>query len=190
MVKNQAVSKSLSVFLLASVVLTALVNIHVVYKNLLPVTVIGACIALLACAIAVFYAVKGYRKDAAKYYKLYMITVFLDYQLAACTAGIRLTALHAGILVAVHCLIAAFALTLTLSNDLGKKVSMTLCWSMLGIAAAITIAALIGYPGIARGGDVGGTIAAFRTGSNCFLAEVALLMTKAKYQDKAARNTK
>lgn len=44
--------------------------------------------------------------------------------------------------------------------------------------------------GVSKGGSPEGTIALFRSCSNCCVTQVILSMTMAKYQDKKARGTK
>lgn len=190
MEKKRTISLWASIYLLVILAVILFFNVYVIVTHALPIFVIGACEGVLGCLAALFYALKGYSKNAAKYYKLYMVFVFLNYQMAVSSSGIRVTGLGGGLLGAACCLLAAFALTLALSHDLGKTTSMILCWGMVAVSFGIIVVMFLEHPGVFRGGNITSTAAIIRACSNCFLAHIALVMTYAKYKDKEVRGTK
>lgn len=190
MKNSKGVSKGVKIYFAISVVIVTLLNLHSVVESPILVPKIAGCCGIVSCVLAVIYGLKGFSKDAAKFYKLFMIFAFLTYQLAVCTVGINLNGAFAGVLVGFNCLTASLVLALMLSRDLEKKLSMTFCWIICAITLAEAIAMFIVYPGSLHGGTPEGSIAFFRSCSNFFVAEVIFSMTMAKYQDKTARSTK
>lgn len=190
MENNKGVSKGTKIYFILSIIVVFFLNLHVIIKSPILTAKIGGCLGIVSCVIAMIYATKGFSKDAAKFHKLFMALVFLTFQLSACTVGINTNGAAAGVFVGFHCLAASFVLVLMLSRDLGKKLSMTFCWSIVAITLAMGICVLILYPGIFQGGTPEGTVASFRAGSNFCMSQIVLSMTIAKYQDKAARGRK
>ncbi len=190
MKNSKGVSKGVKIYFAISVVIVTLLNLHAIIKSPLLIPKIAGCCGIVSCALAVIYGLKGFGKDAAKFYKLFMVFAFLTYQLAVCAVGINLNGVFAGVLVGFNCLTASIVLALMLSRDLGKKLSMAFCWIICAITFAEAIAMFIVYPGVLHGGTLEGTIAFFRSCSNFFIAEMIFSMTMAKYQDKTARGTK
>lgn len=185
------VSKFVSIYLLICTVLVIGLNLYELFSAHVPITMMSACMAILCCAAAAIYALKGYRKDSAKYYKLFMILLFVFFQLKNCEVGIiGENPAETGSMIGWVSLCAALALVLALSSDLGKKKSMMLCWIMLTVTVAMLVMGMILRPGVVLGGSFMGTAIAIHTASTCFLAQAALVMTVAKYQDKTARGTK
>lgn len=183
-------SKGIQTVLAAACLAAAGANVAVIVLNQVLSSVLGAVLGLFGCFAAMYYAWRGCSKNAAICYKIYMLIAVVSYQLASSALGIHLNGVAAGVSVGLYTLGAGCALALALGTDLGKKTSMILCWIIIAVTAALMCTAAIVLPGAVRGGSVMGTIALSRAGSNFFLAVVAMAMTAAKYQDKAARGTK
>ena len=190
MSKNVGISKGVKIYFTGGVIAAIIFNLYAIFKSPILAARIGGCYGIISSALAIIYGIKGFGKDAAKYYKLFAASAFLTFQLSASTAGIRTDGVFAGVMVAGYCLMAAFTMALILSRDMGKKYSLALCWSMVGVTLAIAVAMMCIYPGVVIGGTEIGSVATYRAFSNSFLAQVLLVMTMAKYQDKAARGTK
>lgn len=190
MAKNEGVSIGVKVYFMIGLVSTVLMSLHVLCKSSMPTTIVGACYGLAGVVLALVYGIKGFGKNAARYYKLFMIVIFMTFQLSASTVAVNAKGVFAGLLTAINCLAAALSLSLMTSKDLGKQISMAFCWGIIGIALISAIAVMVSNPGIVLGGTGIGTIATFRACSNLFIAQIVTAMTMAKYQDKAARKTK
>lgn len=153
---------------------------------------VSAIAELCALVFAGFYYLRGFPKDAAKYYRLFML--FYAFTFLAETAAGALTHDSLGVstddpvMLIVTMILYGNVLILAVAKDLGRAVSLTLC----AVSAAIYLVPLIG---IWIPGTVDFATDAAKT-ANILLYVVwfaqacnALLMTLAKYMDKAARGT-
>ena len=145
------------------------------------VTYIAEIIALIS---GIVYLAYGYKKDAAKYYKAFMVimviaqAVFCYWQLLGVIAPEPLTAS----IVAIFNIVPLIMLTiLATGKDLGKAKSYTIVAIVLACRIGIIIVDLIalGY----------GSIILYRV-SDVLLAGTAAFMITGKYLDKAERGTK
>lgn len=159
----------------------------------LPVNKIVAVDAIVCTCFAMFYAVKGYKKEAAPYFKTYMILAFLFFQGCACTNGVNYGAdykIASHFLILTNTLLASIFLCLALAKDMGKDLS----YKLLCIAQVLTfvgvVLAFVFRPGVAFGGSVENTVSVVRGMSKFVVVSIACLMTKFKYEDKAVRGTK
>lgn len=185
------VSKFVSIYLLMCTVWAIGTNLHMLLTVHVPISVMTSCISILCCVMATQYALKGYRKDAARYYKFFMIILFVFFQFRNCEITLRgQNPIDSGVSVGWVSLCAALALVLGLASDLGKKKSLTLAWIMVAVTIMVLFIEVPRNPGVIRGGDYIGTVITFRASSDCFLSQAALAMTVAKYQNKTARGTK
>lgn len=181
------ISKGLSIYLLILVIHLFAFNTMAMYLNYSTGTVIGATLGMLSFAAAAYYEIDGYSKNAALSYKMYMITVFLSMQMLAVNAGIQYDGMISGVTVFAGCLAASCALALAISHDLGKRTSMILCGLILVLTLVLAVLIIVNCPGRFRGGDVFYTVATIRLLSNCLAAQIAVIMTMAKYGEKAIR---
>ena len=177
MSKNEGVSKGVRIYFTFGIIAVFFLNFHVIVRSSILAPRIGGFYGLVSCALAIIYGWKGFSKDAAKYYKLFMVSAFLSYQLAACTAGIQMHGAFVGVIIGFNCLTASFTLALMLSRDLGKKYSMAFSWGMFAITFAVANSVMIFYPGTLLGGSSEGSIAFFRSSSNFFVSQIVLTMT-------------
>lgn len=189
-VKNNAISKNFATYLLVAVIAVILLNLRVLTMNLQLGSVVGALLGLVSCAAAIYYAVKGFGKNAVQYYRAFLLLAFLTYQLAACTVGANANGAVAAVMVCAQCLVSACALTLMLSRDLGKKTSMILCWTIFGVTGLIFAGSVAAFALDLLDNTAAGMVVFSRTASNFFVAQVIQAMTMAKYLDKTARGTK
>ena len=137
--------------------------------------IVGAIIKLAALLFAGFYIVSGYRKNAAKYYKvygtLYMITVIFG----------TITCLNNVPSVICNILIVLGTVALVYVKDLGKTKSLAICDALLLLQIVIAIFLWTNdIPTISK--------------NNIFMSlDLTCLfgiLTYAKYLDKAERGTK
>lgn len=126
------------------------------------------------------YAFSGYKKDAAKYYKVFMFFVAVSEVLSFVGKLTRsepalITTILSGICVAI-------ALSLTFIKDLGSKMSVSLCSICLAIHSFNLIYTIINAS--TKFQAISGPLSDF------MLLVIALVFVLAKYEDKAARGSK
>lgn len=141
------------------------------------------CIASIISAFV--YATKGYKKDAAKYYKAY----FLLYGLCTLTSVVSaVSATIQGDFLKVYtneiilALVAIDALVLALGKNLGEKKSTGLALALLVLQFISSIRIFIVYSG--------NTLLYITYFTRIVLACIACTFVAAKYADKEARGTK
>ena len=136
---------------------------------------------------AVHYIVKGYSKDAAKYYKVYTAAFALCQIISI--IGISTSAENA-IAVLYPAIIFGFLILLMVTKDLGKKNSAIICGMIIFFSALALATGIYGCPGITLGGTMYGTLVLGRNAIQMLLGCLLGVMTFAKYSDKAERGTK
>lgn len=189
---NRKNFKTLS-FVLCFILLVNIVNtVFLFVWDTEPFTRVIAGFAFLAILCAFYYGLKGYNKSAAPVYKVYLILLALVIFLGSINAGTVLFSgdrkSKAGIIISMIAFACYFCLIV--AENLGKRKSMTLAWTVFVLYAVSIVLSLTRLPGILRGGTITGNIVLFRAGTNFALSLVALVMTKAKYMDKELRGTK
>ena len=147
-----------------------------------------------AVIFSIFYALSGYKKDAAKHFHWFMAS----YAIAALISLIFLFSLHSGETnsVAIYALAFNRAVAygilciLTVARDLGKKKSVVLGNALEILAIGAFFVSYITYPGAARGGIALYSQITISSAAEMCLATITNLMIVAKYKDKEARGSK
>ena len=182
---NEKTRKSLSVI---QIIMTAIWILLCVWALIMSTGinsgVLCDIIALAALLMAMVYLIKGYKKDAAKYYHWFMIiftvSVLADSVFNAMNYDFNyLTITSYGVL----CI-------LCVAENLGRQKSIILGLIVLICLAASLVMTLIKTPGILRGGDAITTQMVIRAGASFTMAIILNIMIMAKYKDKEARETR
>lgn len=149
--------------------------------------IIESLIEIITLVAAIAYATKGYKKDAAKFYKLFMLfmagTYVVEYLLSTLIPS---DGSVTGLYTAFSLILYGNTLLLAVAKDLGKKVSV----SLASFNFAVYLGTFIGsffrtYPS-----QHYKIVSIIMTLTWFALAGITLLITFAKYIDKAQRNTK
>ena len=149
--------------------------------------VVTAVLTVLALLAALVYFLKGAKKNAAAFFKLFMSCYALaEFSSIISSSGLAVDQPAA---VAVNAAIFALLILLAVGTDLGKMKSFLLCIGVIVLALASLVGALIMFPGVLRGGTPLGTVFALRSGANLCLALLTGAMVIAKYADKTRRGT-
>lgn len=146
-------------------------------------------LSVLACLVALYYGLKGYRKNEAAAYKTYIILYAFIPWVSTISHGFYLEGTMAAVTTGCMALQFACAAIIAVAENLGKKKSLILCGIIVTLTFAAFVVCVFVSPGFFRGGDVIGTLSMIRTGSNTLLAFVAFVLTMAKYKDKQLRET-
>ena len=142
------------------------------------IRIISTVIRLLALLYAGFYILSGYRKDAAKYFKIFGI-LYLFSTVLGLISCISNTPTVLSVIFYVLSIIAILALAF--AKDLGKAKSFVLCGILVALQIALSVSVYLqADPAIVK--------------INMFISmDLACLfgiMTYAKYLDKTERGTK
>ena len=189
---KSTVFKALTVINAVLILLGAVGCVYILTSNCGIYYSVSAIVELIALIFSVFYYLKGYQKNAAGDYRLYMllyaftylvenVACALDYDNIGVESKVSLT-------IVFSMLLYGNALILAIGKDLGKKLSYTLC----GVNIFVYVLPLIGMaiPGLItfanEAFEVSGVVL---YAIWLILAFNTLVMTIAKYADKAARNT-
>lgn len=155
--------------------------------------IVSAVVEFLALVFSVLYYVFGFRKDAAKFYKLFMLfyaSTYLVELLAAIIGKSELSVLtDASTTIIFSMILYGNTLLLAVSKDLGKKASLGLC--IAGVVCYALPLAGCAVPGFMPfDTPVLWLSCLILFASHFVLALNALIMTLAKYKDKEMRGTK
>lgn len=147
---------------------------------------IEALVEVAALVLSIVYFVKGYKKDAAKYYKSFMLlqasTFVIEYAFSTFIPSVDTS----GIYEAFSLILYGNTLLLAVAKDLGKKVTISLASFNLVVYTFTFIGSFFeAYPT-----PIAKTDSILMTTTWFSLAGITLLMTIAKYIDKEKRNTK
>lgn len=169
------------VLLAAAFVVVALIFTK---SNVVAVEYIQTVIYLIAILSGFLYAFNQYKKNAAKYYKGFMLLFCLESLLIVIfdlilSKSQGATSSISGVLSTVVCV---NLFTLSFAKDLGKKNSLGFAFSVLGVSLINSIRLLVLYPNHFT--IVGRAI------TDIALACVVCLFVIEKYADKAERGTK
>ena len=173
--------------LLIALCLAGCVYIFIVHPA--PYYIISAAAELLALVFSVLYYLRGFRKDANRYYRLFMLFYAFTYlaeMLAAVLTYSDLGVTTPSATLVFSLLLYGNTLILAVGNDLGKTAAYTLCGVNVLFYLLPVLGALI--PGILTFDSP--QLRASSMFLYCtwlVLALNALLMTVAKYADKSAR---
>lgn len=149
--------------------------------------IVDALVEIIALIASITYFAMGYKKDAARYYKLFMLlqaaTFVVEYLVSS---FIDNTEPASGVLIAFSLVLYGNTLMLALAKDLGKKVTIGIASFNLVVYTAVLVGSLFDdyLTSVARTDTIILATTWFA------LAGITLLMTIAKYVDKAKRNTK
>lgn len=133
---------------------------------------------LLSLACGIKYALSGYRKQAAVYYKGFMLLMALSYACSALTSIVT-TGFNASVaLILVKVLI---LLSLTFLSDLGENNT----WIFFFVLVLVDFAATLLFGGIDRGlGTIVGTLC-----TRLLIDATVVLAIRGKYANKYARGS-
>lgn len=148
---------------------------------------IGEIITLCAVLNAFMYLIDGCKKDAARYFRDFMISL-------------TIAELFSMILIAKGDVVDTFEIVpamvsfgmlcvLSVTENLGKKNSNLLALFVLVCKAISAVAVYVNNPGTARGGTQMGTICLVRSLTSFALVLIMCCMIYAKYEDKASRGS-
>lgn len=144
-------------------------------------------IAALGCSLV--YALRGFGKDSALFFKLFVALFALSVSTNFIVLGGFLDPKFIRAMLAIYAPLYAVEIILAVAADQGKVRSLVLA----GIAAALGLAGMIFLtivqPGIVRGGDELGTHVIMMANATSTLGLGQVLMVLAKYADKDARGT-
>ena len=140
-------------------------------------TKIDSIVCIAALIFGLVYSFNGYKKDAAKYYKIFMYLYLLSSLVAVSTyfEGTKLIIFISNIIVSICLFVLAFA------KDIGKEKSNFCALLTLALSLAKLLFALQGPTNMA------GISAEF---ASVALACVLCVFVSAKYKDKEARGSK
>ena len=143
-----------------------------------PALVIADSIVCIAALVfGLFYSLKGYKKDAAAYYKLFMYLLLVSSLMSLSTIVVKFNAL----MLICNIIIFVCVVALAVANNLGESKSNN-------CALIILICDLIKFFYIvAKTNDMPAIAGGF---GNLALACVLCVFVSAKYADKAARGSK
>ena len=150
--------------------------IGIVNADMNATRIISHIAAIVSLVFAAFYILSGYRKNAAKYYKVYGALLAIIFLISILTASVNSRG-SIGIMAASLSLV--FVLVLLLSENLGKAKSFILC----GLLVIFNVVLLI----------IGQNVTATTVIAKLVKIDLACLygiMTFAKYLDKTERGTK
>ena len=158
--------------------------VYIIATQILQYKIIGA--AALAALIAGFsYIIRGYEKDAAKYYKAYMlIASFSNLTMICCSCAATGKTIDLPSVIMFGFLIIVYGnfMMMGFAKELGRKINCSLSIANCAVWAVIFILTLI--INTSAFGDICIYFTFFT------ISSLALLMTIAKYMDKAERDTK
>ena len=144
---------------------------------------VSAALGLLAVLAAAYYVFRGYSKHAAKAYKAF-IGLFALHHLSM-VLGLGVTS-QVNVQLILEAITFWLILLLFLAKDLGKTGSLILCAATL----LLSLVALGLEAAVPEEEVVLGVLRLGRATARMALAWLLLLMTYAKYLDKAERGTK
>lgn len=170
-------------------IVATIVLLFINFSSRTTIAKIDVIVCVIALIFGIFYAFNGYKKDAAKYYKAFMILVFVSAlnsiitplsfiitsQSADAVSGIILTICHLPIAVCIG--------FLSFGKDLGKDKSIKLAIAVLVLNAIKLLYIVI------TGGTLGITTLSACI-ANAILAIIIVVFVSAKYADKASRGAK
>ena len=137
-------------------------------------------IVIIALAFGLFYAFYGYKKEAAKYYKAFMVLSLISYVVSAIShlpyfanAKVRTFAAFARIIPLIF---------LSFKKDFGKKNSV-ICASVVFICSLINLIGTIMKLNFAP-------VYILSSLNQVLLSAITIIFVEAKYADKEARGTK
>ena len=145
--------------------------------SLMPKIVI--LVHFVAYFVGLLYAFSGYKKDAARYYKIFMFLVAASEALSF--VGKLTRSEPSTLMTVLSGVCIAIALSLTIVKDLGNKFSIVLCSISIAIHLYNVIHTAIFAS--AKFQAISGPL------SDLILLIVALVFILAKYEDKFARGT-
>ncbi len=191
MVKNK---KILTVILLILLIASAAGNIHTichVYNTILPN--ISAGIAIITVIFAIIYMIKGYSKDAAFYYKAFMVLSALFYQSLAISTVTsddilpQTFTFAIGFQIGANCLLFGLFLLLCFGKDIGKKTTNFIGILSLIVTVSVFIVLAVKNPQSIDKNILG--LLYSRLFSRIVFVITAYLLIQFKYIDKDERGT-
>lgn len=158
-----------------------------IFKDLSTISKIDSSFCIVAMIFGIFYALNGYKKDSAKYYKLFMIMYYISSLLSLATPiALMINNEEIGFIdilfVTVWNIVIVYCVTiLTIGKDLEKDNSANLCYVLLVANIIKLLAGIVSNEAIQR-------IAAHL--SNLLLACIVFTFVFAKYIEKSSRGAK
>lgn len=166
-----------NLILIALMVVYDSVRLFTGHSTMAKVTII---IHFVGFAAALVYTISGYKKDAAKYFKIYMFTLSICEIMSLVSLTSRTEPSVLSYVLRGICVINA--LMLTFAKDLGRKKSITICSAILLFHLYNLIHTLINATSKFQ--------AVTNTLSDIILVILALVFIVAKYEDKESRGSK
>ena len=151
-----------------------------------------ACVAILACLSALYYTLRGFKKYAAKSYIAFMFFCSAFCMFCTIAMAIRFGGVDDSLtawLVSGNVVLFACFQMLTVTKNLGKRHTFSVCGFIIGIVLIQLVAAIIGTAGTDTLGQAELLAIWVRIITKCVLSATAILMGTAKYIDKAERGS-
>lgn len=146
---------------------------------------ISGTAAIVTLLLGFYYVTRGYSKEQAWAFRSFMYCFALTMLMTVVFVGGNTDSMPA---IALSTVMFGLICVIASGKDLGKKKSLWICALICVLGAAALIEGLIRNPVTEIGGH--GAAVAVRTVSNLLLGILLLMMTVAKYIDKAARGSK
>lgn len=172
---SDGAKKALKIGIIAALIISLLLEVYAI-RNAPAFNTAWSVVDMLGLAAALYYCIRGYRKDAAKFYKLFVYLYILSRLM-----GVAFFAGKGNVLDTVcMAVVIGAAGILAVAKDLGKTKSQ-----MLGLAILLAsfIPTIINFIHGAIIRSLSGCI------SFCVVAILLNLLVLAKYEDKAERGT-
>lgn len=183
MLETKKLNKGLVIVNVILIIAFFVVHIWVLVTQVqAPATQIGSLISIFALVAAFNYLVGKYEKSSAIYYKAYLALHVLVRLITLISVGMLSD--NPGLLV-INALEFCLAVILLVGKDLGKKVSMILCFVLIALCLVDVPVAFAARPENAV------VLRVLGNGLSSLLCAILLtVMTYGKYLDKATRGTK
>ena len=181
--KNMSVNNTIRVIAILLILAAIIVNVLTIVSGSSTVYLkISAIFAVLALGCSCFYFLKGFSKDVARYYKLFVFIYLLSQLVMVISNGVG----FGGVVQVLLSVVIILLLFLILMNkNLGKKASLLLCLLIIILSVADLVSWIVMMRGTPEGSVIFG-----RSATQLLLSCLMTLSTYAKYVDKGTRGTK
>ena len=177
---GESIVKKLGAFNVLLLIVAFAACIIALEELALPVSLVRIAFQMIAIAFAFFYAVYGYKKNVARYYKEFLIVLGASRLVMVIVGIIEAKALGIGVGVSTVLFAVSFVLAAILAfvKDLGKTKSLCAVLAMLVLDVVNEVILLVKF------GDVFSAVIVLA------VSFVAVEFVFAKYADKAERGSK
>ena len=183
---NSAIKKILTIVIVGTAIFCAAFDVYAaVMFSEDAMGIFSNLVCLAGIVMAIIYVFKGYKKEAAKYYKLFLI-FFTTTAFVNCLVVEEMHELKA-YQAAPYVVIFGCLCVLCAAENFGKTKSLIFACLILVEALTILIATLKFFPGIVNGGAAVNTLEVSRASVCSQMSVILVASVIAKYMDKEAR---